>query len=92
MNIYIHFYIYFIYNTRLARNNFMIVYYCGTKYRRGQNRSTGSTAYVCRPVAEPVAEPNVSLLDIYQPIDTRQYVFLRCYYFSNLLYLLIHGN
>ena len=56
MNIYIHSYIYFIYNARPAVNIFTIVYYLGTKYSRQQNLVTGSTADVCQPVAEPVSK------------------------------------
>ena len=54
MNIYIHSYIYFIYNGRPAVNIFTIVYYLRTKYSRQQNLVTSSTADVCQPVAEPV--------------------------------------
>ena len=58
MNIDIHSYIYYIYNTRPVINNFMIVIYRRTKYSRQQNLVTdlGSTADVCQPVAEPVSK------------------------------------
>ena len=56
MNVYIHYYIYFIYNTRPAINNFMIVYYRGQKYSRRQNLVTGSTADVCQPVGDHVSK------------------------------------
>ena len=50
MSIYIHSYIYIIYNTLPAINNFMIVYYRGQKYSRRQNLVIGSAADMCHHV------------------------------------------
>ena len=53
MNIHnIHSYIYFIYNTPLAINNFRIVYYRGIR----QNLVTSSIADLCQPVPDPVSK------------------------------------
>ena len=65
MNIYIHFYIYFIYNTRPSINNFKIVYYRTTK--SGDSLFTLLVTYVS---LLKNLSANASLLDIKQPIET----------------------